>query len=61
MDVYATEQVVFPEYIRPLLMSSRYSLALFIYKSPCWDLLFNDASLNSAQKIDIRKSLFNDF
>ena len=58
MDIYATEQVVFPEYIKPLLRSSKYSLALYIYRSPCWNMLFDDINLSDAQKVTIIQEVF---
>ena len=52
------EQVIFPEYIQPLLRSSKYSLALYIYRAPCWNQLFNDNTLSLPQKIDIIERTF---
>lgn len=52
------EQVIFPEYIKPLLRSSIYSLALYIYRAPCWDQLLHDNTLPLSQKIDIIEKTF---
>ena len=57
-DIYSTVQVVFPEYIRPLLRSSKYSLALYIYRSPCWNMLFDDINLSDAQRVSIIQEVF---
>jgi len=52
------EQVIFPEYIKPLLRSSIYSLALYVYRAPCWDQLLHDNTLSLPQKIDIIERTF---
>lgn len=54
----AMEQVIFPEYIKPLLRSSIYSLALYVYRAPCWDQLLHDNTLSLPQKIDIIERTF---
>ena len=54
----AMEQVIFPEYIKPLLRSSIYSLALYVYRAPCWNQLFNDNTLTLPQKVDIVERTF---
>ena len=56
--VDSMEQVVFPEYIKPLLRSSKYSLALFIYQSPCWSQLINDIAYTLPEKIFIIEEVF---
>jgi len=56
--VDSMEQVIFPEYLQPLLRSSKYSLALFVYRSPCWDQLLNDTAYTKPQKIYIIEETF---